>query len=230
VGHDLQHLVLGLAHGDAAHGVAGEVHLDQRLQRFLAQIGVHAALHDAEQGVGVAQALELLLGALGPAAAHLHGLARFGLGGLLAVGLVGRALVELHDDVRIQDRLDLHADLGRHEELVAVDGALEVHASFGDLAHGAQRPDLETARVGQDGLVPLLEAVQTAEGLHDVQARAHPQVEGVAQDDLRAHFFQAARHHALDGAIGAHGHEDGGLDLAVVQGHGATARGWSGRS
>src|SRR2546429_7215874 len=26
------------------------------------------------------------------------------------------------------------------------------------------------------------------------------QVEGVAQDDLRAHLLQAARHHALDGA------------------------------
>lgn len=94
VGHDLQHLVLGLAHGDAAHGIAGEIDFQQTLQRFLAQIGVHAALHNAEQGIGVLQALELLLGALGPATAHLHGLACFGLGGLLAVGLVGRALVE----------------------------------------------------------------------------------------------------------------------------------------
>lgn len=52
-------------------------------------------------------------------------------------------------------------------------------------------------RVGQDGLVPLLEVVQTAEGLHDVQAGTHPQMEGIAQDDLCAHFFEAARHYPL---------------------------------
>ena len=46
-------------------------------------------------------------------------------------------------------------------------------------------------------------------------------MEGVAQNDLRAHFLQAARHHTLDGAIGAHGHENRGNPNAlfgIVQG------------
>jgi hypothetical protein len=132
-------------------------------------------------------------------------------------GLEGRAFVELHDDVAVQDGLDLHRDLGREEQLVAVDRAGELDTFLADLAHLAQAPDLKAPRVGQDGLVPPLKAVQAAEALHDVQPRAHPQVEGVAQDDLRAHVFQTARHHALDGAVGAHGHEDGRLHHAVVQ-------------
>jgi hypothetical protein len=53
-----------------------------------------------------------------------------------------------------------------------------------------QAPDLEAAAVGEDGLVPALEAVQAAELAQHVQPRPHPQVEGVAQDDLRAHLEQ----------------------------------------
>ena len=59
--------------------------------------------------------------------------------------------------------------------------------------------------------------------LDDVQAGAHPQVERVAQDDLRTHFFERARHHALDGAVRANRHEDGGFDHAVVERQAAAA-------
>jgi hypothetical protein len=58
---------------------------------------------------------------------------------------------------------------------------------------------------------------------HDFRARAQPQVEGVAQHDLRADLFQFVRHHGLDAAIGAHRHEDGRLDHAVVQRDAAAA-------
>ena len=92
-----------------------------------------------------------------------------------------------------------------------------MHALLGDLAHGPQAPDLKAARVGQDGLVPLLKTVQAAKALHDVQPRAHPQVKGVAQNNLRPHVVQAARQHAFDSAIGAHGHENRGLHNAMVQ-------------
>ncbi len=223
VRHDLQHLVFGLAHAHAAHGVARKVHLHQRVQRFLAQVLKHAALHNAKQRVGVAQALKFVFAAQCPAAAHLHALARLGLGGDVALGFVRGALVELHDDVRIQNRLNLHAHLGRHEQLVAVDGAGKVHALFGDLAHLAQRPDLKTARVGQDGFVPFFELVQATKALHDVQPWAHPQMESVAQNDLSAHLVQAARHDAFDRAIRAHRHEDGRLHHPMVKGECATA-------
>ena len=119
--------------------------------------------------------------------------------------------------------MNLHGHLGREEELVAVDRRGKAHAFFADLAHGAQAPHLKAARICEDGLVPILEAVRAAKAFHHVQARAHPKVEGVAQDDLRAHVVQRLRHHALDGAVGAHGHEDGGLHHAVVQGQCAPA-------
>ncbi len=215
--HDFQHLVFGLAHAHAADGIAGEVHVYQGVERLLAKVGEHAALHDAKQSVGVFKAGKFVFAALRPAPAHFHALAGFGFGGEVAVGFVGRALVELHDDVAVEDGLNLHAHLGRHEEFVAVDGRGKRHALFGDLAHCAERPHLKTAAVGEDGFVPAFKTVQPAKALHDVEARAHPQMKGVAQDDLRAHFFEAAWHHAFDRAIGAHGHEDGGLHLAVVE-------------
>ncbi len=52
----------------------------------------------------------------------------------------------------------------------------------------------------------------------------HPQVEGVAEDDLGAHRLERAGQHALDGAVGADRHEDRGLDDAVVQRQAAAAR------
>ena len=139
--------------------------------------------------------------------------------------LRGSGIVASHrvDDVRVQDGLDLHADLGRHEQLVTVHRAGKGHAFFGDLAHLAQRPDLKAARVGQYRFVPLLELVQTAKAFHDVQPGAHPQVEGVAQNDLRTHFVQASRHDAFDGAVSPHGHEDGRFHHAMVQGQRAAS-------
>jgi hypothetical protein len=164
----------------------------------------------------VLAAVEFVLGTLGPAQRHAHGLAGLFAGGG-TIDLVGRAFVELHDDVGIEHALDLHRDLRREEQAVAVDGRGEVHALFGDLAHLAQRKHLEAAGVGQDGLVPADELVQAAELADHLQARAQPQVEGVAEDDLGVDFLQFQRRHGLDRTIGAHRHEDGRLDGAVVQ-------------
>ena len=145
----------------------------------------------------------------------------------LGLGLhrqVGRALVKLHHDVGVQRGLDLHADLGCEKQLVAIDRRGKLHALFGDFAHVAQAPDLKTARVGKDRFVPFLKRMQAAKLLHHVQPRAHPQVKGVAQNDLCPHFMQAAWHHTLDGSVSAYRHEDGRLDHTVVQGQ-ATATG-----
>ena len=158
-----------------------------------------------------------------PAQAQLHRGARLALGRDVALGLVRRAFVELHDDVAVEHALDLHAHLGREEELVAVDGRGELDALFADLAHLAERPDLEAAAVGEDRPRPALEAVQAAELAQHVEPRAQPQVEGVAEDDLRAHVLERTRHHALDGAVGPHRHEDRRLDHAVVERQAAAA-------
>ena len=92
-----------------------------------------------------------------------------------------------------------------------------MHAFFGDFAHRSQRPNLKTTRIGQDRLLPFFKAMQAAKTFHDVKARAHPQVKSVAQNNLRAHLFKASRHHTFHGAVGAHWHEDGGLNHTMVE-------------
>ncbi|OIQ64305.1 hypothetical protein GALL_541450 [mine drainage metagenome] len=42
-------------------------------------------------------------------------------------------------------------------------------------------------------------------------------MKGIAEHDLRANGFELVRCHGLDRAIGAYGHESGGLDLPVRQ-------------
>ena len=227
VRHDAQHLVLGLAHADAANRVARQVERGQRFDRLLAQVLKHAALDDAEQRVAVFQPVELGDTAPGPAQAQLHRRPGLRLGGQHPFALVRRALVELHHDVAVEQGLHLHADLGRQEQLVAVDRRREAHTLLADLAPtaiaAAQAPDLKTAAVGQDRLLPAFEAVQSLELRDHVQTWAQPEVEGVAQDDLRAHLVQRRRQHALDRAVSAHRHEDRCLDHTVVQGQPATA-------
>ena len=231
--HVLQHahhVFLRLADRQAADGITAKalaarigVNGLQPSQRFVTQVLEHAALHDAEQRVRVAFSRELVARALCPAQAHAHRGGGFGLSGGAIPDLVRRAFVELHDDVRIQSALDLHGDLGRQEQLVAVDGRGECHAFLGDLAQIAQRKHLKTAGIRQDGFIPAIEAVQALVRIHHFQPRAQPQVEGVAEDDLGADVLQFRRRHRLDRAIRAHRHEDGRFHHAVVQGHAAAS-------
>src|SRR5690606_15415954 len=106
-----------------------------------------------------------------------------------------------------------------------VDGRSELDAFLGDLAQTVQAEDLETARIGQNGLVPLHETMQPAVLFHDVGAGAQPQMEGIAQDDLRADLVEFMRQHGFYAAVSAYGHEDGRLDDAVIKGDLAPARG-----
>jgi queuine tRNA-ribosyltransferase len=76
---------------------------------------------DAEERVGVFQPREFLLATQRPAAAQLHREAGLVFGRDVALRVVGRALVELHHDVAIEQRLDLHRNLGREKQLVAID-------------------------------------------------------------------------------------------------------------
>ena len=224
VRHDAQHFVFGFAHTHAAHGIAGKIHIHQCIERLLAQAFIHTALHNAKQSVRVFQTRKLCLAAFGPTQTHLHRRARFGLRGEVTFGFVRRAFIELHHDVAVQGGLNLHAHLRRHEQLVAIHRRRKGHPFFCDLAHRTQRPHLKTTTVGQDRFVPTLKAMQAAKALHHIQAGAHPQMKGVAQNDLCTHVFQAARHHPFDRAIGAHRHEDRCLHHTVVEGERAASR------
>ena len=80
---------------------------------------------------------------------------------------------------------------------------------------GAEAPHLEAARVGEDRPLPAHEAVQAAVRGDHLEARAQPQVEGVAEHDLRADLDELRGRHRLDRAVGADRHEHRRLDGAV---------------
>ena len=98
-------------------------------------------------------------------------------------------------------------------------GAVEVRAEGDanvlDLPEGRQAEDLKAAGVGEDGAVPVHEAVQAAQlgdGLHP-----GPEIEvvHVAEDDAGAHGLQLLGGEGLHRGIGAHRHEDRGLHHAA---------------
>ncbi len=110
-------------------------------------------------------------------------------------GFVGRArgdVVERHGDVGAQSPLDLGGALGGEVALGAVDVAGEFDAVVVDAPERRQREHLETARVGEQRAVPRHKAVQAAQLRHDVFTRAHVQMVGVGEDNLRAHGLQVA--------------------------------------
>ena len=104
-----------------------------RLGRLAPQVLVDAALDDPEDGlaggpvgaVPVEAAVEPAVGALGRA------------GGVVAVGVERRALVEDERDVGAERGLDLHRALRREELLGAVDVGAEADALLGDLQDSA---------------------------------------------------------------------------------------------
>ncbi len=82
-----------------------------------------------------------------------------------------------------------------------------MHTLLGDAAQLAQAEHLKTARVGQNGPVPVHEIMQVAVRPDNVSARPQHQVEGVTQQYLRAAFGHLLGAHGLDGAVGADRHE-----------------------
>ena len=99
VRHDLQHLLFGFTHAHTANGIARKIHLNQLVERFLAQVFKHTALHNAKQSIGIFQSRKLVLAACGPTQAHLHRFASFSFGGEMAFGFIRRALIQLHHNV-----------------------------------------------------------------------------------------------------------------------------------
>ena len=84
--------------------------------------------------------------------------------------------------------------------------------------------DLESARIGKDGAVPVHEVVEPAQLVDQILARTHAQVIGVGEHNLRAQRLDCLGGNALDVGLGSHGHEDGRLDIAVRRVQNARAR------
>jgi hypothetical protein len=187
------HVFLRLAHRQAADGEAREVDVFQAASDSSRRCSYMPPWTMPNSAFGFSPPLNSFIERWAQRSDMRIDLAASSAGGRAAVDLVGRAFVELHHDVRVQRALDLHRDFRRQEQLAAVDRRGELDALFRDLAHRAQRKHLEAAGVGQDRLVPAHEAVQAAELVQHFGARAQPQVEGVAEDDLRADFLQFDR-------------------------------------
>jgi hypothetical protein len=71
--------------------------------------------------------------------------------------------------------------------------------------------------------MPLHEIMQIAMQLHDLLPWAQPQVESVAQQDLRTGLFHFFRRHALYRAVGADRHKGWGFHHATFKDQAATA-------
>ncbi len=115
---------------------------------------------------------------------------------------------------------------GRHVHFGAVHRRTKTHALLADLAQRRQAEHLEAAGIGEDGPLPAHKAVQTVlMERDDLRAGAQREMQGIAENDLRAQRFEFLGRHAFDGAVGAHRHEGGRIDGAVRQLQARAARG-----
>ena len=110
--------------------------------------------------------------------------------GVLA--LSGDDMIELHDDVRPQIRLDPHHGFGGEVSRRPVDVRLERDPVLGDVVQRRQREHLEAARIGEDRGVPAHEPVQSSHLAHEFVGGAEMQMVRIGEDDLRVHRLEVS--------------------------------------
>jgi hypothetical protein len=202
--HHGEHLLLRLPHGQAPDGVPRQIKAEGLQGGKPPELWVRPPLGDAEKGlVGPGLGLQA---PFQPAQGSFQGGLK-----VLPGGGVGRALVKGHDEVRPQGLLDGDAPLGGKLHQVPVEVALEDHAPLVNAAQVAQAHHLEAPGVREPGALPAGEAVKSPKGPHPFGPRAQEEVVGVGQEDLAPDFLQVPGEEALDRALGAHGHEEGGF-------------------
>src|ERR1051326_6212237 len=101
----------------------------------------------------------------------------------------------------------------------------ELDAVFIELAQIAKAPDLESARVGEDGALPAHEPMQTAHLADGIDTGAEIQVISVAEQDLDPELVEHRLGNALHGALRPDGHEYWSLNGRVRKVQVAAARG-----
>jgi hypothetical protein len=75
--------------------------------------------------------------------------------------------------------------------------------------------NLESAAVGQDGALPVHEPVKAAHGLDEPVSRPEVEMIRISKNHACSQFPDRFGQQALDRALGAHGHEGGGLHVPV---------------
>ena len=173
-----------------------------------AQLGIDAALHDAEDRL------------VGPSARRERSL-RPSMRALHRVRHLGRRqsgideLVERHRHVRAEQRLDLHRPLRREPLHRSVEVRGERHAVVVHAPQVGEAEHLEAAGVGEDRPVPAHEPMQTAEARDALRGRTQAEVVRVAEDHLRAGGTQVAGREGLHRRLGADRHELRRVDRPV---------------
>ena len=204
--------------GETADRVAGEVKFADLFHVAYAQVGIGAALVDAEEkltGVDgifeLGETVEFFLAAAEPSCGAVAGIA-----GVVVFRRVFDAFVKRHRDGGAEVGLDAHAFFRSHENALAVDVGREVNAFFLDAAQTCEREDLESAAVGQSRLVPAGELLKTALVVNETVARTDVEVVGVREHDLAVDIHEVnGGYAALDRRAGCNVHENRGFDFAV---------------
>ena len=177
------HLLMRLADGEAADGVARTVQLGYALHVLDAKVGENRALVYAEEHLAGIYGVRLgvILRKRPDAALQPAGRA-------LAAGLdivVGRgnldALVEGHGYVAAEVGLYAHALLRAHEDVPPVDMGVEAHAVLAYLPQLGEGENLEASAVREYRAVPGHEFVQPAEGFDELVAGPDVQMIGVRE-------------------------------------------------
>ena len=130
------------------------------------QLRIAGALDDAEDEL-VFRA-RLLAAFPGPAQRPLHRAPH-----IRGRSPMGRTIIEHHGDVRAQHALDVHRFLRPEEQQRTIEMRAKLDTVCLDFANLRQTENLEAATVGQDGLVPVHEAVQSPCGLNDFKTWAN---------------------------------------------------------
>jgi hypothetical protein len=145
---------------------------------------------------------------------HGEAEAFFGAG---AIGGILSALVKSHADVGAESDLDVDGVLGGKKVRTAVEVGAEADTIVSDFAERAERKDLKTAGVSEDGARPTDEAMQAAHAADGLVAGTQIEVVGIAEDDFRAEGLKRVLGDGFDGALRAHGHEDWRFDGLMGQ-------------
>ena len=133
-----------------------------------------------------------------------------GLRGVRTVSSTRATLVERHHDVCANATLDVHDVFGRKEQFAAVNVAGELHSFVGHLTQIGEREHLKSTGVGQDRMIPPLEAMESTGAEEDIRTRAEIEVVGVAKDDLSMDIIlQFVAMNTFDRTVRTDGHEDG---------------------
>jgi hypothetical protein len=164
VRHDAQHLLLGLAHAHAADRIAGEIQCHQLFQRLLAQVLETCRLARCRTARWGSPGGQTRPAQRGPAQAQLHRVARLSVRWSTAPwswarprcrACIRRTASRCRSSAKVWICIEIS---GVRNSSVAVDRGRKTHTFLADLAHGTERPDLEPARVGEDGFAPLSKA------------------------------------------------------------------------